>query len=138
MKVLVTGANGFIGSALVPRLVDAGHQVRSLVRRPVSKSPGETVVGALPDSELCARLCAGMDAVVHAAGVAHVNSDASVLRKYNLDATLELASAAKAQGVRKFIFLSSSKARYPEHSAYARLKAEAERELQKLHVAGAF
>src|SRR5690606_483776 len=81
---------------------------------------------------------ADMDAVVHAAGHAHVNASAEVLRVQNLDATLELAAAAKAQGLRKFVFLSSSKAAYPAHSAYARYKAEAEAGLRRLHVPGEF
>ncbi|MDY6982054.1 MAG: NAD-dependent epimerase/dehydratase family protein, partial [Pseudomonadota bacterium] len=49
------------------------------------------------------------------------------------DATLELAHTARAQGVRRFIFVSSSKARYPAHSLYARLKAEAEDALLNMH-----
>ncbi len=138
MKVLVTGASGFIGRELVPRLADAGHQVRVLMREPGVVRGAETIVGVLPDRALCDTLCAGMDAVVHAAGVAHVNADSATLRKHNLDATVELAAAAKEQGVRKFVFLSSSKARYPQHSAYARFKADAEAELGKLHVPGVF
>ncbi len=156
MKILVTGAAGFIGRKLVPALTVAGHTPRVLVRSlqegtqdarqairmlfdselvlPVS----EFVTGNLPDKALCERLCAGMEAVIHAAGVAHVAADQETLRTNNLDATLQLAQIAKQQGVRKFVFLSSSKARYPAHSAYARLKAEAERGLHKLHQPGVF
>jgi UDP-glucose 4-epimerase len=138
MKVLVTGANGFVGGHLVPRLIDAGHELRLLVRANRDALPGDTVIGALPDRNLSATLCAGMEAIVHVAGIAHVNASSTTLRESNLVATLELAAAAKAQGVHKFIFLSSSKARYPAHSAYARFKAEAETELRKLHAHGVF
>ncbi|MEY4642155.1 MAG: hypothetical protein RLZZ227_2149 [Pseudomonadota bacterium] len=138
MHVVVTGAAGYLGSELVPLLLQAGHSVRALVRAEQKVSGIEPVHGALPDATLCRRLCAGIDAVVHLANVAHVNADAGLLKTINLDATLELASAAKAQGVRKFIFLSSSKARYPEHSAYARYKAAAEIALRELHESGRF
>jgi UDP-glucose 4-epimerase len=138
MKVLVTGASGFVGRELVPQLLGAGHHIRALVHSRDVAGGCEKITGALPEAALAKRLCAGMDAVVHAAGIAHVNAGIPALRAQNLDATLELAAAAKAQGVRKFIFLSSCKARYPEHSAYARFKAEAENALQKLHVPGTF
>lgn len=138
MKVLVTGASGFVGRQLLPRLIEAGHEVRILLREKRANTTVDALIGTLPDKRLSANLCAGMEAAVHAAGTAHVNADSATLRKNNLDATLELAAAAKAQGLRKFIFLSSSKARYPAHSTYARLKAEAESELRKLHEPGVF
>ncbi len=138
MRVLVTGASGFIGRQLVPRLVNAGHVPRVIVRNGADAPGLETFVGRLPDRALCLKACANMDAVIHAAGVAHVNAGVAALRAQNLDATLELAAAAKEQNVRKFIFLSSSKARYPTHSAYAGFKAEAEAGLRKLHSPGVF
>jgi UDP-glucose 4-epimerase len=142
MKVLVTGATGFIGRQLVPALREAGHDTRVLVRAPRASDPSfadsELVIGSLPDSMLAQRLCAGIDAVVYAAGHAHAAASVETLRKHNVAAPLELAHAARAQGVRRFVFLSSSKARYPEHSDYARLKAEAETALRSLHVPGSF
>lgn len=138
MKVLVTGASGFVGRHLLPQLLSAGHDVRALVHHNVADVSCETIAGHLPNPALCETLCANVDAVVHAAGVAHVNADEKLLREQNLDATLELAASAKARGVTKFIFLSSSKARYPAHSTYARLKAEAERKLLALHEPGSF
>lgn len=138
MNVLVTGAAGFVGSRLVPLLRDSGHTVRALVRTPQTLPGVETSIGTLPDASLCQKLCANLDAVIHLAAIAHVNADTAALKAQNFDATVELATAARAQGVRKFIFVSSCKARYPAHSAYARYKAEAETALRKLHEPGRF
>lgn len=145
-KVLVTGAAGFIGQNVVPLLAAAGHAPRVLVSlRTAAQQPGfapdfgvglppnEIHTGTLPDAALAERLCRDVDVVVHMAGLAHVNAGHAALRAANFDATLELAQAAKTQGARRFIFLSSSKARYPAHSYYAQLKAHAESALRALH-----
>lgn len=138
MKVLVTGATGFIGRELLPLLLAAGHAPRALVRTPRQWAGVEIVTGTLPDAALCRTLCAGMEVVVHSAALAHVTAGVEQLKAVNLAATLELAQAAKTAGLRKFVFLSSSKARYPAHSAYARYKAQAETALRKLHEPGVF
>lgn len=133
MKVLLTGASGFVGRELAPRLQAAGHELRLLIHARDVALSADKVRGTLPDVELARTLCRGMDAVIHAAGIAHISSDAESLRRQNLDATIELAAAAKGEGVRKFIFLSSCKARYPQHSTYAQCKADAEIALAALH-----
>ncbi len=132
MKILVTGASGFVGSKLIPELLREGWEIQTLVRDParIKDQPWATQVeiirGNLPASN---NPCIDVDAVIHLAGLAHVSSSMAELRVNNLDASITLAQQAKAAGVKRFVFISSSKARYPEHSGYARLKIETEQAL---------
>lgn len=148
MRIALTGATGFIGKVLLPELLAAGHPVRALRRidgatvtgeyaapeagATVDNNGTEWITGTLPDPALCQALCQDREAVIHAAGLAHTGAAAAQLREQNLLVSVQLARAARAQGVRHFVFVSSSKARYPAHSAYAAAKAEAERELLAL------
>lgn len=115
MKVLVTGASGFIGGPLVAALAQAGYTVRAAVRnlREQRFSPGVEVI-ALPDFAGPVdwpRLVDGTDAVIHLAGIAHVGSDISeaTYDRVNHVATTELAHAAEAAGAR-VVFVSSIRA----------------------------
>lgn len=153
MRVLVTGAGGFIGRALLPLLLDGGMAVRAALRRgpgPNFDARVEVVpVGDIgPATEWSAAL-AGVDAVVHLAARVHVMDDAAAdplaaYRETNTRGTLRLAEAAAAAGVRRFVFLSTVKVNgestAPERpfretdapaptDPYAVSKAEAERGL---------
>lgn len=113
-KVLVTGGTGFIGQALVQRLVMRPDlELSAWVRRPGCLAPR---VRALPlAGEPGGRLVEpGTDVILHCAGRAHVMAEQASdplaeFRRTNLQLTLELAHQAVQAKVRRFIFLSSVK-----------------------------
>jgi nucleoside-diphosphate-sugar epimerase len=113
--VLVTGATGFVGRALAPALAAQGWHVRAASRqRPATPEAGVTWV-PLPDLARpadWARLLDGVDHVVHLAGIAHAQAplDEGAYQRVNTEASRELARAASAAGVSRFVFLSSVRA----------------------------
>ena len=149
MKALVTGATGFVGTALCARLADCGHGVVPAVR---SKSglPHEVVVGNLDASTDWRPALTGCDVIVHLAARVHVMEDAAqnplaLYRATNTEATLNLARQAAQAGVKRFVFISTIKvngegrdAPYREtdaaapEDAYAISKWEAEQALQQI------
>ena len=113
-RVLVTGASGFVGPHVVAALAKAGWSLRLAARRPMPSPEGiETVVvGDLAERIDWSEVLRGIDHVVHMAGLAHAGPglDEALYRRINTEATLELARAAAAAGVRRFVYLSSIKA----------------------------
>lgn len=118
MKLLVTGASGFVGKALITALaLDAQYTLRACVRRDDVTFPGNVDVVTVPDltadTDWTAAL-AGIDAIVHAAARVHVMDDSAIdslaeCRRVNTAATLRLAQQAIDAGVRRFVFISSIK-----------------------------
>jgi len=114
-RVLVTGAAGFVGRALVPVLVAVGDTVRAAVRRMPSPfaSPVETVVHGDLDSDVDWRpLLQDIDLVVHLAGIAHTGPGIAeaMYDRVNHLATAALAQAAHATGIRRLVFVSTVRA----------------------------
>ncbi|MEC3953524.1 NAD-dependent epimerase/dehydratase family protein [Nocardia sp. CDC153] len=118
MKVLVTGASGFLGGALVRRLVrDTDHEVSILVRRtsnlrdlaPVVDRV-QRVIGDLSDPDSLERAVAGVDIVFHSAARVDERGTRAVFWAENTTATARLLAAAQAGGARRFVFISSPSA----------------------------
>jgi dihydroflavonol-4-reductase len=113
MTTLVTGATGFIGSAVVRRLLEAGHDVRALVRpisdrRNVSGLPIDIVVGDLQRPDSLAAALHGCEALFHVAADYRlwVRDDRAMLAT-NVDGTRRLMNAAGEAGVRRIVYTSS-------------------------------
>lgn len=115
MKILVTGASGFVGKALTRDLAAAGHQVRAASRDATAMPQTSVEPVMLPDLNEpvdWALLLEGIDAVAHLAGIAHAGSGIAEDRydRVNRAATEELAAASKRAGIKRFVFVSSIRA----------------------------
>jgi nucleoside-diphosphate-sugar epimerase len=117
MRTLVTGLGGFIGSSLGPLLEARGHEVRGAGRE----------VAVLADA------FRGCDAVVHLANIAHEGVRPELLWRVNVEGSARAAELAAANGVRRFVYLSSVKAESPAPSdRYGAAKLAAEREVARV------
>lgn len=114
-RVLLTGATGFVGSAVQQRLLADGHYDLTIaVRRALSTSSAvrSVQVADLTAETDWAEALQGVDVVIHAAARAHIMRDEvadplAEYRKVNVEGTLSLARQAAAAGVKRFVFVSS-------------------------------
>ena len=117
MKVLVTGATGFVGSHLTDALLRRGDDVTALARS-ASKAAAlaplgvRVVTGDLHDCAALQRAAEGQDVVYHVAGVVAARSEADFLAA-NRDGTRNLAEAAERAGVGRLVYVSSMAAAGP-------------------------
>jgi farnesol dehydrogenase len=112
MKVLLTGASGFLGGHVALTLREGGHDVALLARRPQSVQdlgPAfEVIPGDLLRPETLERAVAGRDAVVHVAGlVSRWERDPRLFDRVNVEGTERLIEAALAAGVGRIVYCSS-------------------------------
>lgn len=113
LKVLVTGASGFIGSAVVRKLVASGYDVRVLVRAtsPRDNIAGltvETVTGDLLDADSLSASIRGCDALFHCAADYRIwVRDPDRMYRVNVDGTRALMRATLEAGVRRVVYTSS-------------------------------
>jgi UDP-glucose 4-epimerase len=115
MRVLVTGASGFVGRALVEDLAAQGHRVRAAMRQPADIFPREVEVVAVSDLARPIEwrpLLRDMEGVIHLAGIAHAGAGVAeaVFDRVNRAATAGLAAAAAGARVQRLIFVSSVRA----------------------------
>jgi len=112
-KVLVTGANGFLGSWVVRRLAEEGHQVYSLVRKSsdlteLTGAQTEYVYGDVTDLHSLLSAFQNMDSVFHLAGlIAYKKADRAAMERVNVGGTQNVVEACRATGIRRLVHLSS-------------------------------
>jgi len=113
MRVLVTGASGFIGSHLAVRCEQEGYHVRALVRKgnaaiPRLQEQGITVIeGDIRDAAVVHRAAEGCDFIVHAAAVASDWGEPQDFIDINIGGTRNVAEAALQNRVGRLVYLSS-------------------------------
>lgn len=153
MRILVTGANGFVGRAFCSEALARGAAVRGITRAPYDLPTGvvNMVVGSIDGNTDWMDAFADCEVVVHLAARVHVIQETTAnpleeFRRVNVQGTLNLARQAVAAGVRRFVFISSIGVNGAEtfeqpftaedhawpHSPYASSKYEAELGLQAL------
>jgi dihydroflavonol-4-reductase len=112
MRIALTGATGFLGSALLPRLLDAGHEVSALLRQPeaIGKDPRLRAVGGdLFDPVAVAQMVEGADVLIHLAGrVSRDPDDGPALYRLHVAGTRTLLQAAADARVGRVVLASTS------------------------------
>jgi nucleoside-diphosphate-sugar epimerase len=115
MKILLTGATGFIGKKLIQELLNKDFELSSILRNKTDDFPNDIqqfVIGDFAKHADYSNALTDIDCVIHLTGKAHVidKSKASVLEEFrliNTDLSLNIAKQAAAAGVNRFVFLSS-------------------------------
>ena len=149
--VLITGAGGFVGGAVLERLIGAGFEVRALVRGPeavarVGAAGAQPLIGDILDGEELVTAMRGCELVFHVAGLNRMClSDPAPLMRTNVDGSASVVRAAARAGVRRIVYTSSAATLDsapepgrpeggPRHflSEYERSKYEAERRVLEL------
>jgi dihydroflavonol-4-reductase len=109
VKLLVTGATGFLGSTLVPLLLEAGHEVRALLRKPSALPGCEVVRGDVLDRDSLAKALQGCEGLYHLAGlVSRDPADARKMYDLHVSGTRHLLELAEKAGVKRVVLASSS------------------------------
>lgn len=116
LRVMVTGANGFVGQALCAEVIQRGFHIRGATRSvcelPVGVEP--VIVGEIDGKTDWTSALHSVDVVIHLAARVHVMKDAAAdplaeFLKVNLHGTVDLAEQAARAGVRRFVYVSSIK-----------------------------
>ncbi len=111
-NILVTGATGFLGKAVVPRLAEAGHRVRMLGRRTPGAellAHGEFVQGDLADRAVLKRALAGIDVLYHLAGMVSFDpADGPAMYRLHVAGTRGLLEEVRARGGLQRMVLAST------------------------------
>lgn len=134
-RILLTGASGFVGRAVLERLSSvSAHQLTVAVRKPLqglAVTTNAAQISQIDGATDWTRILPDCEVVIHAAARVHVMQELSVdplatFRKVNVEGTLNLARQAAQRGVRRFIFISSIKVNGEETSLDVPYTADSE------------
>lgn len=128
MNVLITGANGFLGTWLTQRLASRGDRVRCVVRKGSDRfgldpSQCEIVDGDITDRDSLDRAMKGIEVVFHLAGIRRA-PDRESFQRVNVEGTRHVCEAAKAAGVRRLVNVSSLAASGPAPKDQPRVESD--------------
>jgi nucleoside-diphosphate-sugar epimerase len=113
MRVLVTGANGFVGSHLCHKLLQRGDSVRGLIRKTsdlslLDRIPIQRVTGSLSDPASLGRATRGIDTVYHVAAKVDDWGTRQDFERINVEGTRSLLAASLRNEVQRFVYVSSA------------------------------
>lgn len=126
--ILITGATGYVGSAMLPHILATSEPVRALVRSEKSVSRvrtagAESVIGSVTDRASLDKAMQGVDTVIHLVAV-NKNKGQQTMTAINHQGTINVVDAAKKAGVRRFIHMSGCGLRSDMSQEFARTKGQ--------------
>ena len=141
-RIFLTGGSGFVGSHVLPALLEAGHEVVALTRTPRAAAAITqrnaahaarlaTRIGDVTNPATLPAALAGCDAVVHLVALARDWNKGADLLRVNTAGTEALIAAASATGVTRFVHLGALGVQDREELHYAKSKARAERAVRE-------
>ena len=138
-RILLLGSTGFVGRAVAHKVLDAGHQMRVLVRDPLKAAAfkvrgAQVVVGDALDPATVTQAAQGVDSIISLVAVRR-NRPQSYLA-VNVDGARVLGQAAMAAGARSVVFVSAIGAKLDPHFKYYTSRWMGEQELAKTGVTG--
>ena len=134
MNVFVTGATGYIGSRIIPKLLLRGHSVTALVRKGSEHKISancKVVIGDVLNATTYSNALDGVDTLIHLVGVEHPSpSKVEQFRSIDFQSVVEVIPAAVSAGISHAIYLSVAHPA-PIMKEYWQLRAEAEKLFEK-------
>lgn len=127
-RVLVTGATGFVGSAVIDELVNRQYRVKALAHHRSMSQPGvEVLKGSLFDAQLLDRAMADCDAVIHLVGIIMEKPSKGVtFERIHFEGTQSVVDAANRAGIKRYVHMSALGTRADAVSTYHKTKFKAE------------